>query len=90
MQAVPMRFSGSTYNAPRDEARLTGQWLAVFDFMRHGKWHTLAEISTATGYPEASISARLRDFRKPRFGGHTVDREYVSAGLYRYRLIVEG
>ncbi len=46
------------------------------------------EIATCTLTPPASVSAQLRHMRKPRFGGHTVEREYVGDGLYNYRLIV--
>jgi predicted transcriptional regulator len=36
----------------------------VIGCMADGAWRTLAEISAATGDPEASVSARLRDMRK--------------------------
>jgi hypothetical protein len=55
--------------------------------MRDGRWYTLAAIAKALGYPEASISARLRDLRKPRFGAHTVNRRYVERGLFEYQVI---
>jgi hypothetical protein len=56
--------------------------------MADGEWHTLKELSTITGASEASCSARLRDFRKPKFGGHTVDRRRVlnGNGLHIYRI----
>jgi hypothetical protein len=41
-----------------------------------------------TGFPEASISARLRDFRKEQFGKHVVERRRRSQGQWEYRLIV--
>lgn len=85
--AAPKRFSGATFDAERDAVRLTGQYLEVFDLMRDGQWRTLQQISQATGHPEASISARLRDFRKERFGRHEVERVFVSRGLFRYRLL---
>jgi hypothetical protein len=50
------------------------------------QWHTLADLAT-TGDPEASVSARLRDLRKPKFGGFHIERRYVSAGLWAYRLL---
>lgn len=75
-----------TFIEDRDGARLSKQREAVLDLMRDGKWRTLAEISAATGAPEASASARLRDLRKERYGSYTVDRSYVSHGLWRYRL----
>ena len=60
----------------------------VFDVVRTGEWVTLAGLSEATGDPEPSVSARLRDFRKPRFGAAVVSRRYVGGGLYQYRLDV--
>ncbi len=80
--------SGETYNPHRDKARLNRQASKVFNLMRDSNWRTLAQIAMALCEPEASISARLRDLRKTRFGGHIVERESVVGGLYRYRLIV--
>ena len=83
------RFNGADYQPDRDNGRLTGQLLRIFDYMKDGQWRTLSQIATATGDPEPSISAQLRHLRKDRFGGHTVNREYVDNGLYRYQLIVK-
>lgn len=82
------RFDGADYDHDRDSARLTGQILRVFDLMKDQQWRTLREIAAATGDPESSISAQLRHLRKERFGSHTVEREHVGGGLFRYRLIV--
>jgi hypothetical protein len=61
---------------------------AVAALMLDGRWRTLRQISDATGSPEASVSARLRDMRKPRFGLSTVERERMGDdGLHRYRLL---
>jgi hypothetical protein len=59
----------------------------VLAFIQDERWHTLSEIAAHTKDPEASVSARLRDLRKPRFGSHTIEREYVERGLFRYRLV---
>ncbi len=80
---------GSTYDHQRDGRRLAGQHCRVLAFMRDGEWHTLSEIAAHTKDPEASVSARLRDLRKPRFGSHNIEREYVERGLFRYRLVVQ-
>lgn len=80
-------FDGETYDEVRDHARLAKQIGKVEALMRDGKWRTLAQIANETGAPEASISARLRDLRKPKFGGHEIAREYVDRGLYRYRMV---
>jgi hypothetical protein len=79
-------FDGATYAPPRDERRLFKQLQDVRAYMRDGLWHTLPDIAAGTGHPEASISARLRDLRKPRWGAHVVERQYLSRGLWRYRL----
>jgi len=85
--AVPPHRDGDTFVYSRDARRLAGQHCRVLAFMRDGEWHTLSEIAQATKDPEASVSARLRDLRKPRFGGYQIDREYVERGLFRYRLV---
>ena len=84
---LDLRFNGADYNRSRDDARLTGQILRVWNCVSDGKWKTLRQIAQETGDPEASVSAQLRHLRKPRFGGYTVEREYIDNGLYKYRLI---
>jgi hypothetical protein len=79
-------FDGDTFTPARDGDRLRCQLDAVRRLMSDGAWRTLAEIGAAVGAPEASASARLRDLRKPKFGGLAVEREYVRRGLFRYRL----
>jgi hypothetical protein len=88
----PFDFDGETYEPQHDQVRLNAQTQRVYDFIKDGEWHTLGEISEATGDPEASVSARLRDLRKARFGGFTVDRKRdpESPGLFLYRLGVGG
>ena len=88
----PPRFGGATYEPERDSKRLTGQLLYVWEALQDGKWHTLPELrltcETRSGkrYREQSISARLRDLRKPQFGGHDIRRRRITSGLYEYRL----
>jgi len=83
-------FDGATYDHERDHDRLTAQLDAVRMFMWDSDWHTLDQIATAVGHPPASVSARLRDLRKSKFGGFIVDRQYVERGLFQYRLRVPG
>lgn len=59
----------------------------VYTLMKDGKWRTLREIADATQTSEAGASARLRDFRKPAFGGHTVEKRKRYENTYEYRLI---
>lgn len=84
------RFDGATYDHARDGVRLTHQLRRVLDAMKDGQWHTLHQLHTTTGDPEASISARLRDLRKPRHGGLTILRRHKANGLHEYRLQVDG
>lgn len=79
-------FDGDTYRHDRDHARLTGQLRRVADALADGRWWTLASLAAHTGDPEASVSARIRDLRKGKFGGYTVLAENVGAGRWRYRL----
>lgn len=81
------RFDGETYDEDRDGERLGAQLLAVRDAFLDRQWHYLADLATAAHASEASVSARIRDLRKRRFGGYTIEREYVSGGLWRYRMI---
>jgi hypothetical protein len=57
--------------------------------MVDGKWRTLAQIALTTRDPQASISARLRDFRKQANGGHIVASKRVAgaSGLFIYKLM---
>lgn len=82
------RRDGETYDHARDGARLGAQHEDVFNLMRDGCWRTLGAIEDRTGHAQASISARLRDFRKDRFGKHGVARRHVGSGLFEYRLIL--
>ena len=78
---------GETYDRERDYKWLNRQMTAIYHVMRDGQWHTLADIAIRTGEPEASISARVRDFRKEKFGRHVIDRERVPGGRqWMYRL----
>lgn len=76
-------FDGATYNHQRDYARLNAQCRRVAEKMADGQPHTLRELSAKTGDPEASVSARLRDLRK---AGFNIEREYVAAGQWKYRM----
>jgi hypothetical protein len=82
----PHDFDGETYNPGRDHDRLKRQFNSVFKAMSDGQPHTLEELRALTGYPAASISARIRDYRKGRHGGWIVDRINRGGGLFAYRM----
>ena len=80
-------FDGITINDERDNGRLQAQLDRVRAVMLGSlNWWTLRDIATWTGYPEASVSARLRDLRKAKFGGYNVERKYVERGIWAYRV----
>lgn len=90
-------FDGDTYEPPLDQARLSAQLNSVRAcvFRHYPAWLSLCEIAGHVGpaqgrpYPEASVSARLRDLRKPRFGSYTVERRRRGSGrrgLFEYRV----
>lgn len=88
-----MRFNGPDYVRSLDDVRLGQQYTTIFDLMKDGKWRSLSEIETVTGYPAASISAQLRHMRKERFGSHTVNKHRTGdpkSGLFEYQLVLNG
>lgn len=79
-----MRFDGETFDGPQDGARLRTQLERVRALMADGRPRTLRQIAGAVGGSEASVSARLRDLRKPRHGAWLVTRARLSGGLWAY------
>jgi hypothetical protein len=80
-------FDGVDYQHELDFVRLTGQMERIYNLMKDEQFRTLSLISHVTGDPESSVSAQLRNFRKARFGGHTVNRKRVDNTWY-YQLVV--
>lgn len=86
-------FDGKTYERAKDHKRLSSQLFQVKWLMGDGKWRSLDQISTTLGFreqssfPPASISARLRDLRKEKFGAYQVERRRGDGGLFEYRLV---
>lgn len=86
----PPKFDGRTYEDKLDGPRLRFQLERVREYMLaiFPQWKTLAEISVrleqdyGQKFPEASISARLRDLRKKKFGGYIVERKRREIGKF--------
>jgi arginine repressor len=92
MSTLPL-FDGRTYDAARDGQRLKSQLEAVRQVLSAGEWKTLNGISRelhirGIDASEASISARIRDLRKAKFGAYQVGRRYIDNGLWAYRMEV--
>lgn len=90
LSAPPPHFDGATYDALFDGARLGRQLHAVCLLMRDGSWWTHLELKMA-GVPGSvtGISARIRDLRKQKFGGYTVERRRRQEhdGLWEFRIV---
>jgi hypothetical protein len=81
-------FGGKTFDEKQDGARLKAQSVRVWRLMFDGQWRSLNDIAFMTDDPPPSVSARLRDDRKTRFGSHQVERRRLPRGLFLYRLVV--
>lgn len=96
-----MDFGGSTYDPELDQYRLGTQLQYVWAYMQDERWHTPEDLeeNVHTGrfdengeerhFRWASISARLRDFRKPENGGHDIEGKRLAGGSWKYRLVRE-
>jgi len=75
----------------RDQKRLNTLQGRVWTLMRDGAWRTLLEIQAVVGGSEASVSARLRDLRKPAwvkvYGECEVQKRRRTEGLWEYRVV---
>lgn len=70
-------FDGATYDRDLDHASLKSNLDAIRDEMlRNTAWRTADEIATAAGVdPRGAVKERIRDLRKPKFGGYDVEAE---------------
>lgn len=85
-------FDGATFDAKQDWPRLMSQLDLVRSALRPGDWYTLRDLVRIAGGSEASVSARVRDLRKLKFGAHRIERRRrrPGAGTWEYRMVTEG
>jgi len=83
-------MDGETFDPQQDGPRLHRQLARVKARMSDGCWHSLKDLAYDTGASEASVSARIRDLRKQKFGGYTVERQRLKdgSGLWFYKLVI--
>ena len=83
-------FGGSATLERSDVKRLNTQLDTVRQIMSDGRYRTLEQIArivkelSGKKATEASVSARLRDLRKDKFGGYNVERRNIGNGLFEY------
>ena len=63
----------------------------VRTIMRRSGWVTIRDLqnrlmSKGVYVEPQTVSARIRDLRKPQFGGHEVERRHAGDGIYEYRI----
>ena len=93
MRQLTFEFKGEGYDSKYDKKRLITQLQRVYDMMRDSEWRSLKEISDTltliygNRFPEASISADLRSFRRASHGSSIVERKNEGHGLFLYSLI---
>ena len=88
-------FDGAHYDPKLDHARLTKQMVAVAEVMSDGVWRTIQELAplvfakTGIHYAHTGLDSCLRNFRKPRYGGHikiTRRRDRAERGIFEHKL----
>ncbi len=81
-------FDGDTYEAEHDKERLMSLLIKVRTLMAGGAWWTLHALVARTGGSESSVSARLRDLRKTKFGAYNIVRRRIAdgSGLHEYMM----
>ena len=85
---IEIAFDGETYDEDFDYRRLKTSLEKIKHIMSHPKdqWWTLFELAKLTGSSEAGASARVRDLRKEKNGGHTIESARGRNGLWKYRM----
>lgn len=85
------KFPGETINDKLDTKRLTKQHDTIRELMLDGKYRTLHEIESITGYPQSSISAQLRHLKKKKFGSYRLVKRRAlldrASGLFEYKIL---
>ena len=76
-----------------DQKRMSRQREAILDIMRGwpGQWLNIGQLvgrlsERGISCVPTGASACLRDLRKPKFGGHQIDRRCVRPGHFEFRI----
>lgn len=49
-------------------------------------WYSIQKLAAVVGGREPSVSALVRNLRKPQYGGYKVERRRLADGLSEYRI----
>jgi len=72
-----------------DRAKMASNRAAVLKLMLDGRARTLRQIRAECEFdPETEVSARLRDLRKPEYGGYEVKCWRGGSDVYLYQMAV--
>ena len=80
------QFTGTYYKVIKANGKLKTAIDKVYDACNVNRPVTLAEVSSITGVPEASVSAAIRSLRKSKYGSHEVETTHIANGLHSYKL----
>lgn len=92
---LPVRFDSGVTLTPEDHVRLGAQIARVKAVLETGRWYTVPDLQDAIWEhfrvrdPENSLQAQIRNLRKPKHGGHTIERKREGNCWY-FRLMPEG
>lgn len=89
MSQMTSLFDGHNEQEASQDTRLVSQLERVYRLMCNGTGWTLEDLSLAANAPTSSVSSRIRDLRKPRFGGNIIQRVHEHGGIYTYWLVGE-
>lgn len=54
--------------------------------MADGAWWSISAMAVALKCSECGASARIRDQRKAKFGGHKIVKRAAAGGIFLYRM----
>lgn len=83
----PTNVKSDNHMTEDDKKRIANLRAAVYEVVKDGRPRTFEQIADAIGAGKnsiPSISARLRDFRKPEYGGYVIDKKQIRPGLFAY------
>lgn len=91
----PVRFDSGVRLEQADHVRLGAQIARVKAVLETGRWYTVPDLQDAIWErfrvrdPEPSLSAQIRNLKKPKHGGHEIERKR-EGNQWFFRLVAHG